>query len=395
MTRNVTPAFINYTSSTGSDTTVAFHSVFTESHEASTEITKYPVQTGFIISNHAIRKNRVVKIEALVTNTVLAGTRTSNVTPISANISRDMFKQLEDVVNNSTVCKVTTNLGIYNDVVFNHFSTTQMEGMVDAMKFTISGEELQVRSSLTKSAPFVVVFSKLPPATEIAQQQQLEKKSIAADGEVTTSTVQANRDFQVTTKGLVGEDIITTYVFLSENPTTGASTYEVHTNNTELAANAGSEFNIFSLVNEALLLPEELENILQGGISSTAACLKEGINELLSGDGGDDSFISTAFGKLRKSIHGAFLKVISILPGSGNPLISLGRDCLITALEEVEGVVLTPVNFFEDEVTEIATVDNILNGARNIGIGIASSASPVVKDMLLTKISSSGAGINV
>ncbi len=49
-----------------------FHSVITESHQATAEVTKFPVQTGAEVSNHVIRKNRNVSIEGVVSRTTMA-----------------------------------------------------------------------------------------------------------------------------------------------------------------------------------------------------------------------------------------------------------------------------------------------------------------------------------
>ena len=42
--------------------------VVTEGHRASNQITKYPIQSGFMVSDHAIRENRILKLRGIVVN---------------------------------------------------------------------------------------------------------------------------------------------------------------------------------------------------------------------------------------------------------------------------------------------------------------------------------------
>ena len=140
--------------------TLAFHANIGETHSAQSEITKFPTQAGFEISNHAIRKNRVIEVEAIITNTLLnaVGSRQLN---YGLNNSTIVFEAIESLVNSGTVCSVSTNLGIYWPVVFTKFKTKQELGMVDSMKFTLVGEEILVDETISETSPKQLTFTRV------------------------------------------------------------------------------------------------------------------------------------------------------------------------------------------------------------------------------------------
>ena len=139
---------------------LAFHANISETHTAVSEITKYPTQAGFEISNHAIRKNRVIEIEAIITNTLInaVGSRQLN---YGLDNSLIVFEALESLVNSGTVCQVSTNLGLYWPVVFTKFRTKQELGMVDSMKFILVGEEVIVQDTVNKTSPKQLNFTRI------------------------------------------------------------------------------------------------------------------------------------------------------------------------------------------------------------------------------------------
>ena len=140
--------------------TLAFHANIGEVHSAESQVTKFPTQAGFEISNHCIRKNRVIEIEAIITNTLLnaVGSRQLN---YGLNNSLLVFEALESLINSGTVCSVSTNLGIYWPVVFTKFKTKQELGMVDSLKFTLVGEEVLVKDSITLTSPKQLNFTRI------------------------------------------------------------------------------------------------------------------------------------------------------------------------------------------------------------------------------------------
>jgi len=52
---------------------IRLHGVVSEDHSTNIELTKFPVQGGFEISNHVIKKNRQVTIEGVITDNSLPG----------------------------------------------------------------------------------------------------------------------------------------------------------------------------------------------------------------------------------------------------------------------------------------------------------------------------------
>ena len=128
---------------------IRFHSVIFEDHEVSNEITKFPVQSGFNISNHSIRKNRKVNLSAIVTDTQMLYSgefydysKEGNGKDNSISNSRRMHEMLTTLVREAVSCTVVTNLDTYTPVIFNRFKTKQEAGMTDAMTFILSGEEV-------------------------------------------------------------------------------------------------------------------------------------------------------------------------------------------------------------------------------------------------------------
>ena len=47
---------------------IAWDCVIDEMHHAENEVTKYPIQSGFMVSDHTIRQNRILKLRGVIVN---------------------------------------------------------------------------------------------------------------------------------------------------------------------------------------------------------------------------------------------------------------------------------------------------------------------------------------
>ena len=95
---------------------IFFHAVETEDHQVDATVTKYPVQTGYHISNHSIRHNRIVSLVGHITNVQMLGA--AGYHDYGSDASSLVAEALTALVQSGVECTVTTNLGIYENVVF-------------------------------------------------------------------------------------------------------------------------------------------------------------------------------------------------------------------------------------------------------------------------------------
>jgi hypothetical protein len=323
MSRSAGLISIFYYLESGEEVEVLFHAVISEAHEVTTEITKFPVQTGFEISNHAIKKNRKVVIEAIVTNTPLVGQVEFGTT----NPSIYMFEALQTLVSSAVPCTVSTNLGFYEPVVFTKFTTKQSAGSMDSMQFTMSGEELQVQDTLNKTAPKVLKFSLVPDEKYQGYVDRLACSGIRFEGkpEISTAEITEGEDFSIGMKSLAGVAGVVTYLNKGKNSATGMNTYEAHTTDTEyhkpVAVGETSFFDID---------PKYSEKLTRGA-EATTTCMKDGVVDIATNV--IDNFIDTQVGKLESTLYGAKLDIMQ-LGGSaaGQALVGLGLDCVVAGV---------------------------------------------------------------
>jgi hypothetical protein len=306
----------------GEEVEVLFHAVISEAHEVTTEITKFPVQTGFEISNHAIKKNRKVSIEAIVTNTPLVGQVEFGTT----NPSIYMYEALQTLVSSAVPCTVSTNLGFYEPVIFTKFATKQSAGSMDCLQFTMSGEEIQVQSALNKTAPKELKFTLVPDGKYQGYVDRLACSGIKFEGKPTlsTATIKEGEDFSIATTSLAGVAGAVTYINKGKNAATGITTYEAHTSETDyhepIAEGEADFFSLLPSSNDALK-----------GINTSKGCMKEGVQNIAANVVRDA--ISTQVGILESSLYGAKLDVMQ-MGGSaaGQALVGLGLDCVVAGV---------------------------------------------------------------
>ena len=309
---------------------IYFHSVISEQHVAQTQITKIPVQTGFEISSHAIRKNRSVVLEGIFTNNLVEGS--GMVEYSKHNNTKAMFKALENLVQSAHLCKVVTNLGIYNPVVFTSFSTSQKEGYMDSMVFTIKGEEVQIASLVSATAPKALSFTKLSYADKEDLKERWEEAGIpfSYQNDIRKATVELGEDFIIETNDIIGRPQTCTFECKAFEPDTGNYSYAQHSSLLDI-------YDDPSKIKNRSLGNTEKVNTLTGGLLGASKCLVGKVEDHLINVVEEelDDLLETAVGNMNKSIHGV-LENISTLGGGGilQPILGFAVDCLILEIEK-------------------------------------------------------------
>lgn len=344
-----TPARIEYKLN-GETQILRFHSVISEGHDASSEITKYPTQEGFQVSNHAIRHNRKVSIEAVISNILIGDGDTSYI--YSSNNSKTVFEILESLVNARIKCEVITNLGIYSPVVFNKFTTKQVAGFVDSMKFTISGEELQTSEITGKAAPSKLAKSPVLPERIPSIKTKLEEIEIetCSNPLVEEAGMVLGEDFSIESVSDTGEVITTTYVFKSKDPVTGEYIYETHVTGQD----------VYSIDVGGTNLGGVCPTPLEAGINDVSECLIDGAVDIATET--ITEVIDTAMGELKKSIYGAYYEVTGMTENeAGSALAGMAAGCAVRGITGNN----SEVPYIPGE--SLPTTNDIIEGATKFG----------------------------
>ena len=361
-----TKAQINYLASTeeGSSKSLRFHSVEVEDHEVQSELTKYPSQSGFLVSNNAIKRNRKVSITGLVTNHQLAGA--SNVLDYGgSNAIRTVFEILRGLVQNSTPCEVLTNYGNYTPVIFNKFKTKMDNSTTDCARFTISGEEIQLARWNDGTAPEEVNFTEVSAQEREALVTELGYANIkvANNSKVLVGKIDLSRSFKVKDLMPNGETIESVYEVVNFSEAAGTVSHLIHTTDlTEVVSNIPDTFNWFELL--AGETPDLPGYNGKRGAPTSNFCLADGLNSLQNGALSQDT-LTTVFGELTKSAYGAAYAMVSSKTNdlTGQLLSGLGNSCLVLG-NTFNGSELS----FE---SGLPSVDGITTAARTMGNNIA------------------------
>lgn len=289
---------------------ISFHAIISEDHTSTAEVTKFPVQSGFEVSNHAVRKNKKIVLEGIVTNAILPGQVDFN----ASSNSKLIYRTLKQLLEFRTPCYVYTNLGQYRPVVFTSFKTKQGVGMMDSMLFTLLGEELIVATSTNRSGPRELSFKIVPEVEWQALRDTLQCQGIEVnEGDtLSTATIKDNDSFSIS--NAVGA--VTTFVsegvdwFQSNTLQSHVTDYDVFG-----TAAAVDEFNMFGLAKE----PEEGFDAL--------TCMKDAVGSAVSDAASD--YVETALGPLEESLYGVKTDIINIGGDAVAPLLNDGLDCIV------------------------------------------------------------------
>ena len=322
------PMTIEYTAH-GSDQRIKFHGVVKEDHGSSNQIVSYPIQTGFNVSNHAIRKNRTITLNGIFTNTPLD--TPSEYTFDEVDTSRAMFDALTALVQSARVCTVNTNLGRYTPVVFTSFKPIQEAGKMDSMHFAISGEEIQVSSALSQSSARRVSMLELTGADKREQLVKHTASGLPLDvrARVFQGTVLLGQDFILESPTVNGKAVDTTLICVGYDHVTETHLYEVHIEDDPVYAH----LDLTGTSGEVITAEDDS---LKSGLLGATNCLIDNVKEFTNQAANE--YVDTSMGKLRKSSYGYLQEIIS-LGGSplGQTLVGFALDCVSSEIGNATG----------------------------------------------------------
>ena len=155
--------------------TLALDCVLSESHTFKNEVTAYPVSSGFLISEHIIKKNPMFSLNGIITNVsmpddltvistigkVVGGMVNRVVGPVLGSLIgsaahaidncglagdpiKDAFLQLQELVREGTIVHVATILGVYEGCVLREVRIHQDVRTATILPLTLTFEQLQV-----------------------------------------------------------------------------------------------------------------------------------------------------------------------------------------------------------------------------------------------------------
>ena len=381
-----------------------FHSVESESHTATAEVTKYVVQTGFELANNSIRKNRTVELKAYVSNTVVIGQSQSYT--YGANNSKAIFAELERLVNDRVPCIVDTNLGQYDPVIFTKFTTKQDANMINAMQFILTGEEVQVSTVLNKTAPAALQFRPVPENLVEARKDELRNAGLEVSDtdELQEAPIVYGKSFTLDTVDSAGNPQVTTYEFLNINESDGSYVYKIHTTNTEVYKEPSSgTFSVFGL--QLPDIPEipsydDISSKAIPGLSTAASCIGSKTAQFAVDYATD--FISTAVGDLQESIYGAVYEISNIMLADvssgigvdsevGQALINIGVECAVAGV--VAGSLETDLSDSFELTPDVPSVDDMLASAESIGADTVNNSVDILTKVVPGTAANNQAGL--
>lgn len=154
-----------------------FHCVASEAYSITNSVTKFPVDSGFSVSDHTIRQNPIIQLEGIVSNTPMS---TMDITSLggiiqvggailgtglggvlnsaiglgqaleggSQKANADFFHEnLEMLVKTGQLVAVSTLRGLYDNCVVTSYSTKADVDSSTSLHFTITLEKLYVVDS--------------------------------------------------------------------------------------------------------------------------------------------------------------------------------------------------------------------------------------------------------
>ena len=158
---------------------LVFDAIVSEGHSIDNIITEFPVDSGFIVSDHVIRRNRTLLMEVVSVRHAFKDRQNINaMTSGSDNKPSDDFHILTELVQKGARCNVITILGIYTNCVVTSFKTKQDVNTSTILKANLVLKELNVvgvdpsasRDILIKAAEEV---NKWTPDPELALKKLL------------------------------------------------------------------------------------------------------------------------------------------------------------------------------------------------------------------------------
>lgn len=377
-----------------------FHATMTESHSVNTEITKFPVQSGFNISNHAIRKNRRIVLKCIVSDYILKGT--DDLYGTNSSNSRTVYAALKELIRQAKPCEVLTNLDTYDPVIFTGIKTEQGVGKLDIMEFTLTGEEVQVASTVVNDEPPILTFTPVPSEKRQAVVDELKADNIDVpeDAVLEQAKGDMHQGFRIPGTNSAGESTICTYKKTGYDPATGEIKYSVQSDDTnyfdDIFDNNATKINWGRLLKEerqmvdiptAFLLPtDEIPEIptdpskFSTATSTFSACLADQAKGMAMAMA--DDYINTAMGKVNKAIYGFAYNTVGAGGLGATPLGAAITECVVASAWSTTG----EVNEKDFNDNSWPTGNDLINGAKNEGNRLTKGVTRLTAPVTFTKI---------
>lgn len=144
---------------------LVFDAVFEEQHESGLDVTDNPVETGVVVSDHAVKRPERVTIKAGVSDTPLRQLASDPYMSGSSR-SREAYRLLQELQSRREPFDVQTNLKLYQNMLCTNIRTVQEKGSSSALVFEAELRELRIVTTQS------VIY---PPRRSGATQQQAGK----------------------------------------------------------------------------------------------------------------------------------------------------------------------------------------------------------------------------
>jgi hypothetical protein len=357
-----------------------FHGIISEAANIQVELTKFPVQSGFEVSNHIIKKNRQIKIEAIMSNLILpnqysygeSANRTTEISPTGqitivegrtthSNQNKTVFEALRAIIRSGTLCKIQTNLGVYEPVVLKSFKTTQGVGTMDSMKFIIDAEELILADSLNVGGPKELEFTLVPQEEYQALADRLFCNGIEIEPGASLATASANTGDSFNISG--------------QNMISGAPDWMgMSTLTTEATALGGMipKNSIGGIV--------DLGNGAPSPISMLGSCTGDvGIGEISSGL---SDVVDTELGVLEEGFEGAKTDIVNMGGPALAPFIGGALDCVVAFAADI--IVGRELDACGNEIapTGLPSAGELLGGIAKTGVAVTQDFVQIGGDVI-------------
>jgi hypothetical protein len=123
---------------------LVFDSIVSEEHEVSNKVTEFPIDSGYVVSDHVIRKNRVLTMNVVSVRHTFEGRQRDGLTAGKQNKIKEDFDLLNEMVQKGLRCNVVTILGAYTNCVVVKFKTKQDVDTSTILQATIVLKEMNV-----------------------------------------------------------------------------------------------------------------------------------------------------------------------------------------------------------------------------------------------------------
>ena len=138
-------AMIHWTNDSGEEQRLVFDAVPVEQHSVDNIVTEFPVESGFFVSDHVIRKNRVLQLRLVSTNSTFEGrARQLSYTKGLMDKARGDFEVLQSLVREGILVNLTTVFGDYTNCVITKMTGKTDANIARALDATITVKELNI-----------------------------------------------------------------------------------------------------------------------------------------------------------------------------------------------------------------------------------------------------------